>query len=71
MPVSRYLHGGIIHNHVVKNNIWISCCYLLTALQEETIAQLPIQSTAKTKRTSRSKPIKHPVYETGIDSIYA
>lgn len=56
MLVSRYLHGGVIHNHVVKCNVWIACCYLLTALQEETITQLPVQSKAKMKQSPRFKP---------------
>ncbi|TKC35320.1 hypothetical protein EI555_006094, partial [Monodon monoceros] len=33
------LHGGVIHNHALKNELRIAGCHLPTALEEETISQ--------------------------------
>ncbi len=38
-----YLHGGIVHDHVIKCDIRISSHHLFTALQEEAIAKLPMK----------------------------
>lgn len=38
-----YLHGGIVHDHVIKFDIRISSRHLFTALQEKAIAKLPMK----------------------------
>lgn len=38
---AHYLHGGVVHNHVLEGDLWVASRHLLAALQEEPITQLP------------------------------
>lgn len=37
----HYLHGGIVHNHVLKGDLGVAGSHLPAALEEEPITQLP------------------------------
>lgn len=35
---ATYLHGGVVHNHVLKGDLGIAGRHLLAALEEEPVA---------------------------------
>lgn len=45
--MGNYLHGGVVHNHILKGDLGVVGCHLLAALEEETIAQFPVGDTGQ------------------------
>ena len=37
-----HLHGGVVHNHAVKCDVWVTGGDFSAALQKQTIAKLPV-----------------------------
>lgn len=45
MSTSYHLHGGVVHNHAVKCDIWVSSSHFSAALQEQSITELPVEES--------------------------
>lgn len=45
MSLCHHLHGGVVHNHAVKRDIGVSSSHFSAALQEQSIAELPVEES--------------------------
>lgn len=45
---ASYLHGGVVHDHILKGDLRVAGCHFLAALEEKPIAQFPRRGTQDT-----------------------
>lgn len=57
----NYLHGGVVHDHILKGDLGVAGCHFPAALEEEPIAQFPrvMQDTSLATATARQRDRIH------------
>lgn len=40
----HHLHGGVVHNHAVKRDVWVAWGNFPAALQEQSITKFPVRA---------------------------